>query len=126
MLIGLEEDHATLWQIFSNVIKPHTTVKLEGRRKDEQALYNFHEAIINATRPTLKEGTRSIMATAPLRTAYTAEFLTHVKRHHPWLTQLGSPNAVAFGEFVGPASKLHEVDELAKTKEFQILVSETT
>jgi len=126
MLIGLEEDHATLWQIFSNVVKPHTTVKLEGRRKDEQALYNFHEAIINATRPTLKEGTRSIMATAPMRTAYTAEFLTHVKRHHPWLTQLGSPNAVAFGELVGPASKLHEVAELAKTKEFRRLISETT
>jgi stalled ribosome rescue protein Dom34 len=126
MLIGLEEDHATLWQIFSNVVKPHTTVKLEGRRKDEQALYNFHEAIINATRPTLKEGTRSIMTTAPMRTAYTAEFLTHVKRHHPWLTQLGSPNAVAFGELVGPASKLHEVAELAKTKEFRRLISETT
>lgn len=126
MLVGLAEDHAALWQVFSNVVKPHTTVKLEGRRKDEQALYNFYEAIINATRPTLKEGTRSIIATAPMKTAYTAEFLTHIRRHHPWLTQPGSPNAVAFGELVGPANNPHEVAELAKTKEFRRLISETT
>ena len=47
-------DHAALWQIFSQVAKPQQTIPLNGERKDQKALYNFHETIINALRPVLQ------------------------------------------------------------------------
>jgi stalled ribosome rescue protein Dom34 len=98
----LEVDHAILWRVFSNVVKPHVTLRLSGARADTKALYSFHEAIVDALRPALKEGVKSIVVAAPLKTDYSQVFL------------------------VGSASNPHEVAELVKTKRFRDLVSETT
>lgn len=65
VLIGLEQDHAAVWQIFSNVAKQQQTVPLNGGRSDSKAVYSFHEAIVNAIRSTLKEGVKSIIVAAP-------------------------------------------------------------
>ncbi len=74
MLIGIEVDHAALWQIFSQVAKPQQTIFINGERKDQKALYTFHETIINALRPVLKEGVRSIIVASPPRTSYATGF----------------------------------------------------
>ena len=122
MLIGIEEDHAALWQIFSQVAKPQQTISINGERKDQKALYNFHETIINALRPILKEGVRSVVVASPPRTSYAQLFLKHIKTHHAWLTQ--GTNKATFSQIVGSASSPPQVGTLTKTSTFKQLIQE--
>ena len=126
VLIGLEEYHAVLWRVFSNVVKPHVTLKLGGIRSNGKALYSFHEAIVNALRSALKEGVKSIVVAAPLKTDFADVFLDHVRKHDAWLVQSKGSNSATFGVLVGSAGKPHEVAELVKTKVFRDLISNTT
>jgi stalled ribosome rescue protein Dom34 len=122
MIIGIEVDHATLWQIFSQVAKPQQTIPLNGERKDQKALYNFHETIINALRPVLKEGVRSMVVASPPRTSYAQDFLYHIKAHHAWLTQ--GTNKATFSQITGSASSPTQVAALTKTSAFKQLIQE--
>jgi stalled ribosome rescue protein Dom34 len=122
--VGIECDHAALWQVFSQVAKQQQTISLSGNRKDPKALYNFHEAIVNALRQTLKEGVRSIVIATPPRTNYAQEFQNHIKAHHSWLLQ--GTNKAAFSTITGSASAPPQVAALTKTAGFKKLISETT
>ena len=124
VLVGLKEDQAVLWKIFSNVAKPDRTLRLNGYRNDQKALYNFHESIVNAFRPTMKEGVKSIILASPMRTNYAAEFLKHIREHHAWLTQ--GQSKATFAEMAGSANSVHEVTTLTRTPEFSQIVGETT
>jgi len=123
ILIALEEDKAVLWKVFSEVVKSENTLHINGARNIPKALYNFHESIINALRPTLKEGVRSIILVAPSKTNYDQEFINHVREHHTWLTQ--GPNKAAFSKITGSASTPFQVAALARTPIFRQLISET-
>ena len=124
ILIGIENDHAALWQVFSQVAKHQQTIPLSGDRKDFKALYNFHESIINALRPTLKEGVRSIIIAASAKTNYAQDFLNHIRAHHTWLLQ--GPNKATFSPITGSASTPPQVAALTKTALFKQLINETT
>lgn len=124
ILVGIENDHAALWQVFSQVAKHQQTIPLSNNRNDSKAAYNFHEAIINALRPTLKEGLRSIIVASPPKTSYAQDFLNHINTHHAWLIQ-GSFKAV-FSTITGAASATTQVASLIKTTVFKQLISETT
>jgi stalled ribosome rescue protein Dom34 len=126
LLVGLEDDHAVLWQVFSNVVKPQLTLRLGGKRTDERVMYSFHESVVDALRPTLNEGIRSTIVTAPTRTTYAKDFLDHVRQHHAYLIQPKSSNRATFAQLVGSADQPHKVAELVKTKEFHRLITETT
>jgi len=126
LLLGFEDDHAVLWQVFSHVVKLHVKLNLGGTRADERGLYNFHESMVDALRPMLQEGIRSIIVTAPAKTTYASDFLDHVRKHHAYLFQSKSPNKANFAELVGSADQPHSVTELVKTKEFRELIAETT
>jgi stalled ribosome rescue protein Dom34 len=123
-LIGLEEDKAALWKVFSKVAKPENTIHVNGARDNPKALYNFHESIINALRATLKEGVRTVILASPSRTSYNQEFIDHVREHHTWLTQ--GPNKVMFSTITGSAITPPQVATLARTPEFHKLIYETT
>jgi stalled ribosome rescue protein Dom34 len=124
ILAGLEETHAVLWKVFSKVVKPEKTLTINGTRNNSKALYNFHESIINALRPTLKEGVRTIILVSPARTNYAQEFTAHVREHHPWLIQ-GS-NKAAFSEITGSANTPSQVAALTRLQAFRQLICETT
>jgi stalled ribosome rescue protein Dom34 len=124
ILIGLEENLAALWKVYSNVAKHEKTLQLNGARNDMKALYNFHEAIINALRPTLKEGVKSIILASPARNNYARSFINHVQSHHAWLTQ--GPNKAALSEITGSADTLPNVTALTKNPAFHQIISETT
>lgn len=126
LLVGFEDDHAVLWQVFSHVVKLHLTLELGGKRTDERVLYNFHESVVDGLRPVLKEGVRSIVVTAPMKTTFAADFLDHVRKHHAYLIQSKRPNRAVFAKLVGSADQPHKVAELVKTKEFSKLITETT
>ena len=123
ILIGLE-DKAVLWKVFSKVVKAEKTLTLDGARSNPKALYNFHESIINALRPTLKEGVRSIILASPPRTNRAQELLNHVRQHHTWLNQ--GPNKATFSEITGNASNPSQVATLTRTNDFHELISQTT
>lgn len=126
VLIGLEESRAVVWRVFSNVVKLHVTVKLEGNRKDENALYNFYESIVNALRPALREGIKSVLLAAPMKTSFAEAFFDHVRKHHSWLVNSKGSSAATFGILVGSAGQLSEVADLVKTTSFRKLIDETT
>lgn len=124
ILAGLEDDRAVLWKVFSNVVKPEKTLRLDGTRNDPKTVYNFHESIVNALRSTLKEGVRSIILASPTRTDYAQRFIDHIRGHHAWLVQ--GPNKAIFSEATGSAGTQSEVAELTKTPMFHQLMSDTT
>jgi stalled ribosome rescue protein Dom34 len=124
ILAGLEKTNAALWKVFSKVVKHEKTLTIVGTRNNPKALYNFHESIINALRPTLKEGVRSIILVSPARTNYAQEFIEHVRGHHIWLIQ--STKKAAFSEMTGSASTLSQVAALTRTQTFRQLICETT
>lgn len=124
ILLGLEENRAHQWKVFSNIVKHEKTLQLDGTRNDPKALYNFHESIINALRPTLKEGIRSIILASPAKNNYAKDFIDHVQSHHAWLTQ--GPNKVAFSEITGSTDTLLKVTALIRKPAFRQMISETT
>ena len=126
LLAGFEDDRAVLWQVFSNVAKLLLTLERSGLRTDERSLYNFHESVVDALKPTLRQGVRSVIVTAPMKTTYAADFLDHVRKHHAYLIQSKGPNATTFAELIGSTDQPHRVAELVKTKEFRKLIAETT
>ena len=124
ILAGLEENRAVLWKVFSNVVKPEKTLWLDSTRNDSKAVYNFHESIVNALRPTLKEGVRSIILASPARTNHTRRFIDHIHEHHAWLVQ--DPNKAVFSEITGSAGTQSEVAALTRTPVFHRQICETT
>ncbi len=123
ILAGIENDHAALWQVFSQVAKHQQTIPLNGNRSDPKAIYNFHESIVNALRPMLKEGVRSIIVASPAKTSYAQEFQNHIKAHHSWLLQ--GENKATFSTITGSASTPPQVAALTKTAVFKQLIQET-
>ena len=117
VLVGIELNNAAMWHIFSQVAKQQQTIPLNGDRKDSKALYSFHETIINALRPVLKEGVRSIIVASPSRTNFAQEFLTHIKAHHSWLLQ--GTNKASISQITGSANSPPQVAVLTKTNAFK-------
>ena len=115
VLIGFDGDQAVLWRVFSQAVKSHSTVK--APRGGKRGLYNYHEDIVNALRPILKEGVGSVVLAAPGRTRHVKGFLDHVAKHQPWLMR-GSGSAT-FTEIVGSAITPEEVSTLIRSGEVQ-------
>ena len=123
VLVGIEEKRAVLWRIFSEVAKLDRILERRGETERE-GTYDFHESIVNALRPSLKEGIKSIVIAAPPRTDWTNSLLDHIRKHHAWLIQ--GPDAATFGELIGSAVEPHQVHELVRTKRFRDVMGETT
>ncbi len=113
-----------MWKVFSNVVKPEKTLLLDGAKNDRKALYSFHESIVNALRPTLNEGVRSIILVSHAKTNHSQRFIDHIRLHHTWLVQ--GPKEAVFSKATGSAVTMPEVAALTKTPMFHQLVCETT
>jgi stalled ribosome rescue protein Dom34 len=122
ILIGIEQDHAAIWQIFSQVAKLQQAIPLNGDRKDQKAIYSFHETIINALRPTFKEGVKSIIIASAPRTSYAQDLQNHVTAHHAWLLQ--GTNKAQISVIVGSASTPTQVGILTQKGTFKQLIQE--
>ncbi len=121
VLVGVESDHAVIWQIYSQVAKPQQKILL-GDRRDQKALYNFHEAIVNALRPILKEGVRSIIIASPPRTSFGQNIQNHFTAHHQWLTQ--GTNKATISLIDGSASTPPQVSALTQKPAFKQLIQD--
>lgn len=126
ILVGFEESYVILWNVFSRVVKQLSKLTLEGKRTDEKVLYNFHQSIVNALKPVIKEGIKSIVVTAPQKTTYTSEFIAHVRKHHAYLFKNKSPNRVNLAELDSSANTPAAVAELVKSKKFVDILRKIT
>ena len=124
VIVGIEQNHAAIWQVFSQVAKHQQNIALNGDRNDPKAIYSFHEIIINALRPIFKEGIKSIIVASPAKTSYSQQFLNHIKGHHNWLLQ--GPSKAVFSPITGSASTTTQVAALTQTSMFKQLISDTT
>jgi stalled ribosome rescue protein Dom34 len=124
VLTGIEENQAVIWKVFSNVVKPEKTVHFNGARSDPKALYNFHEALVNALRPAMKEGVCSIILASPARTNYAEQFRQHIRSHHTWLMQ--GPSKTTLSEMIGSATTPAEVTVLTRNPKFRKIIAQTT
>ncbi|MDQ1281515.1 MAG: hypothetical protein QG670_2780 [Thermoproteota archaeon] len=91
---------------------------------NSKAIYNFHESIINALKPTLEEGIRSVIVISPTRTDHAQRFIDHVHRHHMWLVQ--GLNKAIFSKATGNASTLSDLTTMIRTPIFHRLINDTT
>ena len=125
-LVSLGFDHAVIWQIFSHSAKLYRSVKLSGMRNNRRDLYRFHESIVDALRSIFDEGVRSIVVAAPMKTAYAADFLDHVQKHHSYLIQSEGLGKTTFVELTGSADTPSQVTELVKNRKFRELMLAST
>lgn len=122
LLISIEQDKATIWQIYSQVAKQQQTIPLSGERKDQKVLYNFHETIINNIRPTLKEGVRSIIIASAPKTSFAQDLESHIKNHHTWL--LHGTNKATLSLMAGLANTPQNVTALIQKPSFKQLINQ--
>jgi stalled ribosome rescue protein Dom34 len=128
ILIGLHNNDAVFWRLFSETIKLHLKINRGRKRKsqNEKHLYHFHEEIINTLRPLIKEGIRSIILLSPPKEEYSDELLNHVKKHHSWLLKKGD-RQVVFSKIIGNQAKTQKDVYYLKTQEsFKDIVDETS
>jgi len=128
ILIGLHENDAIVWRIYSETIRSHLKINRERRRRnqDKTQLFHFHEEIINILRPIIKEGIRSVILLSPPKKEYSDEFLNHVNKHHSWLLKKGDKQVV-FSKIIGNQAKTQkDVYYLRKQEFFRNIVEETS
>jgi stalled ribosome rescue protein Dom34 len=124
VLVGFDIEQAALWRVYSQVVKPERTIRIEGTRNDQKAVYTFHESIVNALRPTMKEGVKSIIIASPPRTNYGTDFQKHIQDHHAWLTR--GPSKATLAQITGSAITIHDITTLTRTADFRRVIGETT
>jgi stalled ribosome rescue protein Dom34 len=128
ILIGLHDNDAVFWRIFSETIRLHLKINRGRKRRnqDKKQLFHFHEEIINALRPIINEGIRSVILLSPPKVEFSDEFLNHVNKHHSWLLKKGD-NQVVFSKLVGNQAKTQKDVYYLKTQEhFKEIVEETS
>ena len=128
ILIGLHDNDAVIWRIFSETIRLHFKINRGRKRRNqnERQIYHFHEEIINALRPIFNEGIRSVILLSPPKEKYSDEFLNHVNKHHSWLIKKGDKQVV-FSKIIGNQAKTQKDVYYLKTQDyFKDIVNETS
>jgi len=127
ILIGLHEENAMFWRIFSEIVKPDIIIERGRKRKyqDSKQLYHFHENIVDKLRPIIKEGLKSILLVSPPKKEYSKEFLNHIQKHYKWLLKKGE-NTVVFTEIVGAATTQGDVFALVRQDFFKDVLEDTS
>ena len=119
ILIGLHNNDAVFWRIFSETIRLHFKINRGRKRRNQnkKQLYHFHEEIINTLRPIIKEGIRSVILLSPPKEEYSEEFLNHVNKHHLWLLKKGDKQVV-FSKIKGNQAKTQKDVYYLRTQEY--------
>jgi stalled ribosome rescue protein Dom34 len=128
ILIGLHDNDAVFWRIFSETIRLHFRIKRNRKRvyQNTKSLFHFHEEIVNRLRPIIREGIRSVILLSPPKEMYSDEFLKHINKHHAWLFKKGD-NEVIFSKIIGNQAKTHkDVNYLKNQQFFENVVNQTS
>lgn len=108
VLIGLDDEGAHLWLVYSEVVKRDGTIKRTGTRD-----YNFHEDVVDSLRQLLPVGFVALIVASKDKTRI-ATFIEHIRKRHSWLT-----SRVSLLELSRDASTPAEVTRIIKENRLQ-------
>ena len=89
------------------------TLGKKYRNLDQKELYKFHESIINAIRPLIREQNKAIIVVAPQKSTYWDSFSKHIKKGHRWL------DSIAFELFDAEIDNDEQIKDLFQTQAFK-------
>jgi len=85
ILIGLDNQTANIWLIFSESIKQGKTITKNG--DDEKSVYKHNEEVVEAIRALLPEGFNQLIIASTEKYTRKAGFRDYLNRSHGWLTK---------------------------------------
>ena len=118
VLIGIKGYQAATWKIYSESVRP-------GERLQGDDEYSFYESIVDILRPSLKQGTKSILIATDDERGY-RRFLRHIEKHQSWLLKGYGLNTATFEHVSEPAMEIEEVRRLVRVQGFMEKLSEVT
>jgi stalled ribosome rescue protein Dom34 len=118
VLVGLEGSQAYIWNIYSEAVRPGDLIQGEIG-------YNFYEKVVDALRPSFKQGIKSILIGAPDEKDYN-KFMNHIKKHQGWLLGGWRLNTVTFNRIPERVTDIVEVRTLVRSRDFKEKLAETT
>ena len=119
VLVGLDPNRATLWNIYNESVKLYIKIKKESEE------FNFYEDIINYLRPQIKQGIKTIIITSKFEKTYQS-FYDHIEKHQRWLIAGYELNRVTFEYVEGSARDHDSVVELIEKSGLKRTVTEAT
>lgn len=114
ILVVFDEQTLHLWKVFSETVRKYKSIQLPRKWKNasEKDKYHFFEMLLDQLRPLMEKGIKSILLVESQGTSRTTEFLTHIQKHHRWLTDSRGTTQASFGQITGTASELGGVNYL--------------
>lgn len=118
VMIGIRGLEAAIWNIYSE------SIKFE-RKIDEDSSYGLYESIVDALRPMVRQGIKTIIVASIDDKDYTS-FIKHVERHQGWLLKGWELNKATFEHVPMAAMDERQVREIVKTNSFKEKLSEAS
>jgi hypothetical protein len=118
VLVGLDGDKATTWHVFSESVRPGDRIQGSDR-------FRLYESIVDLLRPSLKQGTKSVLVATDDEREY-RRFLGHIEKHQSWLLKGWGLNTASFEHVSEPAMNIEQVRRLVKAHGFREKLSEVT
>jgi len=110
-MIGIQDNEAAVWNIYSESVKP-------GQRITEETPYELHESIVDALRPKINQGVKTVLVASSDEKDY-AGFMNHVEKHHSWLIKGWDLNKATFEHVPMAAMDERQVRGIVKTNSFK-------
>jgi stalled ribosome rescue protein Dom34 len=117
-MIGVQGLEATIWDIYSESVK-------YGEKMDGESPYELYESIVDALRPKIKQGVKTILFASIEEKDYSG-FMYHVERHHSWLLKGWELNKATFEHIPIAAIDERQVRDMVKTNRFKDILSEAS
>jgi stalled ribosome rescue protein Dom34 len=117
-MIGVQGLEATIWNIYSESVK-------YGEKMDGESPYELYESIVDALRPKIKQGVKTILFASIEEKDYSG-FMYHVERHHSWLLKGWELNKATFEHIPIAAIDERQVRDMVKTNRFKDILSEAS
>jgi len=117
-MVSIQGLDATIWEIYSESVK-------YGEKIDEESSYKLHESIVDALRPKIKQGVKTILVASMDEKEYNV-FMDHVERHHSWLIKGWELNKATFEHIPLAAMDERQVRDIVKTNQFKEKLSEAS
>lgn len=114
------------WKVYSQRVKRHSTLRLERKIKhmDAKQEYALHEKIVDALRPVVRSGMKSIILVSPPGKDYSTKFMEHANKHHRWLMDRDHPHSGRFRQLQGRVHDLKSVTYFISTSAFTSMIEE--
>jgi stalled ribosome rescue protein Dom34 len=85
ILIGLNNQTANIWLIYSESLKQHKTITKNG--DDEKSTYKHNEEIVEVLRTLLPEGFNQLIIASAEKYKRKSGLMEYLNRSHGWLTK---------------------------------------